>query len=103
MNDCSLIIGNQLKTPSTTCRKQNKIDSTNASDGRKTPKMVNVCTINVPTVIKDTINDKLTTDGNTNVNESVTSTIKELNDFVRHSGLSRYTLTNISSRLEREY
>ena len=45
----------------------------------------------------------MTTDGNTNANESVTNTIKELNDVVRHFGLSRYTLTNIPSRLEREY
>ena len=103
IDDCSSIIIDQLKTPSTTCSKQNKVDSTNASDGRKTLNIVNLRTINVPTVNKDTINDELTTDGNTNANESVTSTIKELNDVVRHFGLSRYTLTNIPSRLEREY
>ena len=50
IDHCSLIVGIQLKIPSTTCKKQNKIDSVNAFDDRKTPKIVNVHTINVPTV-----------------------------------------------------
>ena len=101
IDDCSSIVGVELKTPSTSSKKQKKIDSTSASNGRKTPKIVNVRTINVPTVNVPTVNDELTTDG-TNANESV-STIKELNDIVRHFGLSKYTLSNIPSRLEREY
>ena len=101
----SLIVNNRIRqtrtTPSTS-RNQKNIRNTNVSAGRKTPTIVNVPTMNNDAVV---LNDELTTDGiNSNANKSVTtSTINELKDVVRHFGLSKYTLTNIPSRLEREF
>ena len=71
----------QNRNPSTTSTNQNLIDNLNESTGRKTPSIVNVPTNE--SMKYGILNDELTIDGKSNVQESV-NIIQDLNDVIKH-------------------
>ena len=101
MNNCSSVSCKQIRQSRTSSTSMNhkKIHNTNASAGRKIFTMVYIPKNDE---INYDINDELTTNRNLNTHESVTA-MQELKDAVRHFGLSKYTMSNIPPRLEREY